>query len=185
MNFTVEELSIPGAKVLRAPVRGDGRGAFIKTFHLPDLHALGIDFEVAEQYYSTSQRGVVRGMHFQLPPDDHGKLVHCSRGRALDALVDLRVDSPTYRSSCTVDLDGMDGALVYMPRGVGHGFQARTDDTVLHYAVTSVYSADRDAGVRWDTVGVQWDDLDEPIISERDTMFPTLDEFDSPFRMDA
>ena len=181
MNFDVEELPIPGARVLRAPVRGDERGAFIKTFHANDLDALGIAAPIAEQYYSVSHRGVIRGMHFQTPPADHEKLVHCSRGSALDVLLDLRAGTPTYGTWCSIDLTARDGAVVYIPRGVAHGFQAREDETVLHYAVSTVYAPECDAGVRWDSAGIEWERELEPIVSERDMSFPTLDAFASPF----
>lgn len=170
----------PGLLVIEAFRHTDARGVFVKTFQADRFRQLGANFEPREEFYSSSHRNVVRGMHFQLPPHDVEKLVYCSRGRFLDVLIDLRKGSPTYRQVTTVELDSERPLLVYQPRGIAHGFLAREDDSVMTYLTSSVHHPPSDAGVRWDSIGFAWPCAD-PVVSDRDQALPRLEEFDSPF----
>lgn len=152
----------------------DDRGRFVK------LHSAGDDrFWPAkwdEIYYSTSRRGVIRGMHLQLPPHDHHKAVHCLAGEALDVVVDLRADSPTFGEHAALELDGDRPELVVVPPGCAHGFQALTDGTVMVYLVSTVHEPTADTGIRWDSFGCRWP-VDSPTVSERDRALPTFGAF--------
>jgi len=167
----------------------DERGNFQKLFHQPSFAAQGLETNFAESYLSSSHRGVVRGMHFQAPPADHAKLVCCIAGRVRDGLVDLRRGSPTYQQSCSLMLSEAQAELVYIPRGVAHGFAAQEDHSVMWYLVGSAHDPQADSGVRWDSVGITWWTGEKPpgkvIVSPRDQRFATLAEFDSPFRFEA
>jgi dTDP-4-dehydrorhamnose 3,5-epimerase len=152
----------------------DDRGRFVKVHSAGDERFWPADWD--EIYYSTSRRGVVRGMHLQLPPHDHHKAVHCLVGGALDVIVDLRAESPTFGKHTTIELDGDRPELVVVPPGCGHGFQALTDDTVMLYLVSSVHEPTADTGVRWDSFGCRWP-IATPTVSERDRGLPTFEVF--------
>ena len=129
-----------------------------------------------EIYYSTSGRGVIRGMHLQLPPHDHTKAVHCVAGRALDVVVDLRTQSPTLGRHAVIELDSTEPSLVVVPPGCAHGFQALDDDTLMLYLVSSVHAPAFDSGIRWDSFGCAWP-LPASEISDRDRSLPDLTTF--------
>ena len=128
-----------------------------------------------------SKANVVRGMHFQAPPHDHEKLVMCLSGFVLDVLVDLRVDLPTYGSTWSTVLSGENARMLFIPRGIAHGFLSKTEATVC-YKVTSEYMAAADTGVRWDTIAFDWPVI-KPVVSERDRQFPSINEIQSPFAL--
>ncbi len=100
----VEQTSIPGCYQLFPLVNKDNRGSFVKSFHKDVFAKHGLVTEFAEEYYSISHKGVLRGMHFQTPPHEHFKVLYCLAGKVLDAIVDLRVGSPAYQKSETIEL---------------------------------------------------------------------------------
>ena len=106
---------------VKSPTFSDMRGSFIKSFQSSEFRKHGIDFEIREIYYSASQKNVIRGMHFQLPPHDHGKLVNCLTGSAFDVVVDLRKNSATYGQAASFILTGGDGRGIFIPSGFAHG----------------------------------------------------------------
>lgn len=175
------ETDIPGVMMLQAPVHKDARGTFVKTFHADAFAKRGLETNFGEQYHSRSAPGVVRGLHFQTPPHDHAKLVYCSAGDVFDVALDLRVGSPTFGEHRSFRLRQDSGTALYLPRGIAHGFCAVDDWATLHYSVTSPYAREHDAGVRWDSAGVDWPVREATIVSERDSGFPTLEQFVSPF----
>jgi dTDP-4-dehydrorhamnose 3,5-epimerase len=176
-----EPSAIPGCVHVRLDRHEDARGDFVKVLRRDTYESLGLDPTVAELYWSTSHRGVVRGMHFQLPPHDHAKTVTVIRGCIHDVVVDLRVGSPAFGRSVAFTLDAAEPSAVHVPKGCAHGFQAVADESVVAYLVGTEHAPDHDTGVRWDTVGADWP-LPDPVVSERDARFPRLAEFDSPFR---
>jgi len=176
----VEKTIIPGCYQLFPQIRTDARGRFVKTFQKDVFAEHGLITEFAEEYYSVSHKGVLRGLHFQTPPHEHYKLVYCLDGRVLDAIVDLRAGSPTYKQAATIELSAESGNMLYIAPGVAHGFYALSDDVVMQYKVTSMYAANNDAGIRWDSAGINWP-ASVPLVSERDANFPRLAEFESPF----
>lgn len=158
----------------------DARGAFVKTFASETLSSLGIEFTLKEEFYSISHLNVIRGMHFQLPPHDHNKIVYVSHGAILDVLVDLRKGEPTYRMNMSMELSSQNGHVLWIPKGIAHGFKSLANDTCVVYKTDFGYVPSSDCGVRWDSIGFSWGP-EESIISERDRAFPTLTEFESPF----
>lgn len=146
----------------------DSRGVFSKTFG----DALPIDFRVDEIFWSTSKRGVVRGLHFQTPDAPIAKLVWVSSGSAYDVAVDLR-DHAEFGTVHLFDLDASRGGGAYIPAGFAHGFQALEEGTIVNYAQQGVYVRDADAGIRWDSARVDWP-LPIGEMSDRDRAFPTL-----------
>ena len=177
----IENTELPGCFELQPVVHRDPRGSFVKTFHAPSFEAAGLSTDFVEEYHSASRRGVIRGLHLQLPPCAHAKLVSCVHGEVFDVAVDLRVGSPTQGQAMTRRLTAADGNALYFPPGLAHGFQALTEDAIVVYRVTSVHAPAQDAGIRWDSAGIE---CPEPgaKVSERDATLPTLADFESPFR---
>jgi dTDP-4-dehydrorhamnose 3,5-epimerase len=178
--FTLTSTAIPGLRLLRPTVRKDNRGAFVKTFHSEFFQHNDMEVDFKEQYYSSSKAGVIRGMHLQLPPFDHSKVVTCLNGEILDVVVDLRNGSPTFRQHVCMTLSSAEADLLYIPPGCAHGFLALTDNAMTSYSVSAVYSAAHDTGVLWNSFGLRWP-VAAPILSDRDQSFSPVEAFHSPF----
>ncbi len=174
---------LPGVKILRPFVFEDARGNFVKPFHEDQLAAHGIHMTLREEFFSTSSAGVLRGMHFQVPPHAHQKLVYCITGRVTDVLLDLRKNSPTFGESAAFALSAANRHVVFIPAGLAHGFLSLEDDSCLVYKTDCVHSPDSDGGILWDSFGFHWplSGNREAIISERDLKHPRFPDFDSPF----
>lgn len=171
---------IPGCYELQPRVLKDQRGYFVKTFHHDIFAEYGLETNFAEEYYSFSHQRVLRGLHFQLPPYEHTKLVYCVLGEVLDVVVDLRIGSPTVGQFVTFELSVEKANIIYIAPGLAHGFYVNSNSAIMVYKVTTVYSPEHDGGIRWDSVGIPWPD-NHPILSERDRGFVPLHEFKSPF----
>ncbi|MBQ9230728.1 MAG: dTDP-4-dehydrorhamnose 3,5-epimerase family protein [Prevotella sp.] len=160
----------------------DNRGGFQKLFNFDFFKENGLDCEFKELYYSVNKKNVVRGMHFQLPPFDHTKVVYVSNGRIKDVVVDIRKNSATYGQSFNIELDDQKGQYLYIPKGFAHGFKTLEDGSIVNYAQTSCYDREHDCGIDAMSVGFDWG-LENPIRSGRDLTFPSLKDFDSPFSL--
>ncbi|NTV78476.1 MAG: dTDP-4-keto-6-deoxy-D-glucose epimerase, partial [Clostridiales bacterium] len=136
--------------------------------------------KINEIYYSTSQKDVIRGMHFQLPPSEHDKIIHVIRGSIVDVILDLRKASVTYKKVYSIKLDSCNPVSIYIPKGCAHGFRSLENDTMVIYEVSSGYDPDKDMGIAFDSIGYNWE-VESPIMSERDCAFQRLEDFDSPF----
>jgi len=178
--FTLKPTPVVGCYELSMQIARDKRGHFAKVFHSDWFKRHGLRYDFQEQYYTVSYHRVLRGLHFQLPPHDHAKMVYCISGSVLDVAVDLRRDSPSYKEFVLTELSTERGNMVYLDAGLAHGFYTLSDSATLVYNVTSVYAPSHDAGIRWDSAGIPWPDK-MPILSERDRTFPNLADFDSPF----
>lgn len=174
------DLSLPGARLITLPAFTDERGTFVKTFNEAIFQEAGIDFELKESYFSYSKADVIRGMHFQLPPHDHAKIVFCPQGAILDVIVDLRKASPTYGRFEARVLSATNHRAYYIPKGFAHGFKALEDDAITYYLVSSGYHQASDTGIRWDSFGMDWE-IQDPVISARDKAFELFTDFQSPF----
>lgn len=173
---------IPGCYEIQPKMFEDERGLFVKTFQDTVFSDLNLRIDWREEYYSKSKKGVIRGMHFQLPPAQHAKLVYCLEGIVKDVILDLRVGSPTYGRCIEIELSSSNGNMVYIPEGMAHGFYTISDNAILQYKVTSVYSPEHDAGILWSSISANWNIANnEAIVSVRDQNFPKIDDFVSPF----
>lgn len=184
MQFDQEVL--PGTWLLSLKRFEDARGSFVKTYArsvfdaaLARAGAAGPAFDFREEFYSLSNKDVVRGMHFQLPPHDHVKLVYCAAGAVQDVLLDLR-KGPGYGRSVAVRLDADTPRLLFIPKGIAHGFVSLCDGSLMVYKTSTEHAPSQDAGVRFDSFGHDWG-CDAPILSARDQGHPALADFDSPF----
>lgn len=179
MDFS--ETNIPGAFIIKFDHHLDDRGAFIKTFHEEIYTKAGaVKNNFKESYFSFSKKNVIRGMHFQLPPHQHAKLVYCIQGSVTDVLIDLRKQSPTYGKVFSTELSLENHLGVYIPEGVAHGFAAKTDNAGLLYNVTSIYNRESDSGIHYNSFGFNWG-INDPVVSERDKSFVSFDNFKTPF----
>lgn len=179
----VDSARIPGLLVLPLVRHEDERGSFLKAYHSTQSAQLGIDQRWHEAFYSWSNPGVVRGLHFQLPPHDHAKTVVCLSGRILDVVVDLRCGSPTERRTSELVLDADRPTALHIPTGCAHGFAVLgARPALVAYLVSSVHNQAADSGILWSSVPASWP-TPTPVLSARDATFPTLAAFVSPFRM--
>lgn len=167
--------------ILKPRIFSDERGEFIKPFSVKIFAESGLDYNFVEAFYSVSKKGVLRGMHFQIPPKEHTKLVFVSSGKIIDVVVDLRVDSATYQQYFSVILDGTNA--LYIPNGFAHGFLGLCDETKVHYMQSSCYDANCDYGIAFDSFGFDWrrvaseHNISDFIISARDRNFETMSSF--------
>lgn len=171
---------LPDLLELRAVVRADERGSLTKTFEASVYRDAGLPVSFAEELHTTSRAGVLRGMHFQLPPAAQGKVVFCAAGAIHDVVVDIRRGSPTYGRSQAFELSSAEGNGLWVPEGFAHGFCVAGDWAVVSYRLTASYAPGLDAGIRWDSIGVTWP-LEHPVVSPKDAALPALDAFDTPF----
>lgn len=178
MKFVKTDLE--GVYIIEPKVFGDSRGEFVKTFHEQTFREEGLVCDFKESFYSTSRKDVIRGMHFQVPPQDHAKLVYVTFGKILDVVLDIRKNSRTYGKHITVELSDMNRASIYIPSGFAHGFSVLSEEAVVIYMQSTMHSPEHDAGIRWDSFGMDWA-IKSPVLSERDRNFPKLKEFKSPF----
>jgi dTDP-4-dehydrorhamnose 3,5-epimerase len=176
----IKETALVGCFELQPLVRKDARGRFVKTFQQPIFREMDLVTDFAEEYYSVSAQNVIRGLHFQVPPADGEKVVYCVDGSIFDVVLDLRRNSQTYGKYFSCRLDCEIGNMLYIPRGMAHGFCVLSKQAVMMYKVASVYAPLQDKGVRWDSVGISWP-AENPILSERDQKFPSFQDFVSPF----
>lgn len=157
----------------------DKRGAFVKTLSKSMLDSLDYEFDLLEEYYSTSKKDVIRGMHFQLPPHDHVKIACCLSGSVLDVLLDLRL-GPTYGKFLSITLDADEPELLIIPKGIAHGFKSLADDSLMVYKTGSEYAPDCDSGILWNSFNFDWG-VSNPILSDRDKLHQKLKDFQTPF----
>ena len=182
-KITVETCHIEGLKVITPQVFGDARGYFMETYNYEDYKAAGIEEVFVQDNQSASRKGVLRGLHFQNAPMAQAKLVSCTKGTVIDVAVDIRKGSPTYKQWVAVELSAENKKQFFIPRGFAHGFLTLTDDVEFRYKVDNLYSKEHDRGIRYDdpTINVDWGSLlngIEPILSEKDTTGPILDNSD-------
>ena len=179
----IRELAVPGAFEVTPEVHGDQRGSFHEWFR-PDLfaEATGVHLTVAQGNTSVSSAGTLRGIHVAQPPPGQAKYVTCLQGSVFDVVVDLRVGSPTFALWDAVLLDDVDRRAVYLSEGLGHGFLALEDGSVVTYLCSSTYDPDRertidptdaDLGIAWPGTGRRGTRLTRTM-SDRDAAAPSL-----------
>ncbi|MFE2214613.1 dTDP-4-dehydrorhamnose 3,5-epimerase [Streptomyces canus] len=175
----MKPLSIEGAWVHEPSVFPDERGSFHEWFRGADFRtSTGHDLSLAQANCSVSRRGTLRGVHFADVPPSQAKYVKCVRGAVLDAVVDIRVGSPTYGQWELVRLDDETHASVYLSEGLGHAFLALTDDATVVYLCSEGYAPGREHGIHPldPELGIEWPADVEPLLSDKDAAAPTLAE---------
>jgi dTDP-4-dehydrorhamnose 3,5-epimerase len=173
------QLDIEGVYLIENSISYDLRGGFVKPFSFTIFVEHGLDTDFKETYYSVSNKNVVRGMHFQIPPFSHSKLVHVSSGAVLDVILDLRKSSKTFGKHISLRIDEYTNSI-YIPKGCAHGFKSLKDGSVVVYQQTSEYNESADEGILWNSFGYDWGAGDH-VLSVRDQNHPKYRTFDSPF----
>lgn len=168
-----------GCHVLNLGVHRDSRGSFSKVLSTQLQQTAGLEFSPRELFWSRSERGVIRGMHTQIPPHAGAKLVWVSQGEVRDVVLDLRIGSATFGSCFGTILDDSSGGL-FIPKGCAHGFEVLSEVAVVNYAQDVDYAPTHDSGIAWNSFSFDWMTTN-PMLSERDRMLPRFSEFDSPF----
>ena len=183
MTFT--RTAIPDVVIIEPKVHGDSRGYFVETFVSNKLEEfLGYQINFCQDNESKSSKGVLRGLHYQLPPHAQTKLVRVISGRVLDVAVDIRKNSPTFGKYVAVELSGENKKQLLIPRGFAHGFVVLEDDTVFAYKVDNYYSPECDRGIAFDDKNLNIDWIlnhDELNLSAKDTKQPKLNETNDLF----
>lgn len=155
------------------------RGSFVKTYHQELFSQMDINLKIREEFYSISNKNVVRGMHFQLPPYEHEKLVFCPQGTVRDVLLDLR-SGDGYGKVASAELCDTNAHMVFIPKGVAHGFVSLRDQTLMLYKTSTVHNPESDCGIRWDSFGFDWG-VSQPCLSNRDENHLPFDHFNTVF----
>lgn len=171
----IEETFIQGLKLIHLKEFKDVRGGFIKVFNEEIFSENGLETNFKESYYSISAKNVIRGMHFQIPPSEHIKIVYLNQGSILDVILDIRKDSPTFGQYYKLNINTNIPILVYIPIGCAHGFLSLEDNTMVTYVQSTCYDNISDKGIKYDSFGLDWK-TEKPILSERDLQFPVLSE---------
>ncbi|TXC65473.1 dTDP-4-dehydrorhamnose 3,5-epimerase [Piscinibacter aquaticus] len=176
----VTATAIPGVLILEPRVFGDERGFFMESFNQKRFdEAVGRHVSFVQDNHSRSARGVLRGLHYQLPPHAQGKLVRVTHGCVFDVAVDIRRDSPTFGRWIGVELSGENHRQLWLPEGMAHGFLVLSESADFLYKTTAYYSPSHERSIRYDDagIGIGWPDLAGmvPALSAKDQAASTLD----------
>lgn len=176
---------IPDIIIIEPIVFADERGYFVETFREDKLEeAVGHSIDFVQDNESKSSYGVLRGLHFQLPPFTQSKLVRVITGKILDVVVDIRKGSPTFGKYMSVELSGENKRMLFIPRGFAHGFVVLSEEVILSYKVDNYYSKESDRGISFNdpTLNIDWQiDTDALKLSAKDQMQPLLADADELF----
>jgi dTDP-4-dehydrorhamnose 3,5-epimerase len=175
------ETTIPAVKILTPKKHGDHRGFFSETFNRNTFRELtGVDVDFVQDNQSLSvEKGVVRGLHYQLPPTAQAKLVRVTRGAILDVAVDIRRGSPTFGKHVAAVISAQNWRQIFVPVGFAHGFVTLEANTEVLYKVTAYYSPKDERGIHWNDPALRIDwgiDESAAVLSEKDRKYPTLAE---------
>jgi dTDP-4-dehydrorhamnose 3,5-epimerase len=175
MIFT--ETPLAGAYLIDLEKRCDERGFFARAFCVREFAKLGLTSSMVQANDSlSSQKGTLRGMHYQIAPRAETKLVRCLRGALHDMILDLRPGLPTFGQSFGADLTADNHRMMYVPKGFAHGFITLADNTEAYYLVDEFYSPENERGIRWNDsrFSIQWP-IQPVVISKKDETFPDFD----------
>lgn len=179
-----EETFIKDLVVLTPDVFEDTRGYFFEGYNKNKFSGLGIDIDFVQDNQSFSQRGTLRGLHYQNPPYAQTKLVRVLQGEIMDVAVDLRKDSPTYGQHFGIRLTAENKKQLLVPQGFAHGFSVLSDTAVVMYKCDQFYNKASEGGIRFDdpTLHIDWGmDLKDAIVSEKDLVLPGIADCNSEF----
>lgn len=183
MKFIKTE--IPEVIIIEPIVVTDDRGYFFETFRKDKLEeAIGYSIDFIQDNESKSSYGVLRGLHFQLPPFAQSKLAHVSRGKILDIVVDIRKGSPTFGKYVLVELSAENKRILFIPRGFAHGLVVLSEEAIFSYKVDNYYSKESERGIAFDdpTLNIDWQiDVDALQLSTKDQNQPLLEDVDKLF----
>ncbi len=173
----IKKASLAGVLEIFPRVFEDQRGYFFESYRADWLQSEGVDHEWVQDNQSFSTKGTVRGLHFQRGKFAQAKLVRVIQGKVLDVIVDLRKDSPSFGELYSTVLDSTSNNLMYVPAGFAHGFSV-LEDSIFAYKCSNYYNKESEGGILWNdpAIGIDWQ-VEEPITSDKDAKWPTLEEF--------
>lgn len=176
------ETGLNGLFVVKPRVFQDARGYFFESYNREQFVKAGLYDEFVQDNQSLSNKGIVRGMHFQSPPHAQAKLVRVIKGAVLDVVVDIRKTSPTYGKHFKIELNEENFLMLFIPIGFAHGFATLADQTIFSYKCTDVYHPEAEGGVLWNDreLGIEWPFTD-PVLSDKDKLHEPFSLFVSPF----
>ncbi len=182
MKPEILQTPIKGLILIKPTVFIDERGYFLESYNQEDLNEAGINDKFVQDNMSMSKKGTLRGLHFQKPPYAQSKLISVISGIVLDIVVDIRKSSPTYGKYFSVELSGTNFMQIYVPKGFAHGFITLEDNTVLSYKCSDYYHKESEGGLIWNdpALSIPWGS-DQPVLSEKDKNFISIEQFKSPF----
>lgn len=175
MNFI--KINLTDAYLIELEEFKDERGTFARQFCKNELKEHGINFEICQCNISKNyKKNTLRGMHYQKAPYLEPKLVSCTKGAFYDVIVDLRKDSPTYLKWQGFELTEDNNKILYIPPMFAHGFQTLKENTVVYYQIGEFFHPEYYDGIRYNDpkIGIEWKDLGEPIMNERDKNYELL-----------
>lgn len=174
-NFTFNETKIKDVYIIGVKTYGDNRGYFMETYKESDFKEAGLDYNFVQDNQSSSRKGVLRGLHFQ-KTHPQAKLVRVLKGEVFDVAVDLRKDSPTYGQWVGVVLSEENKRQFMIPRGFAHGFVVMSDYAEFAYKCDELYHPEDEGGIMWNdpAIGIEWPEVGEIILSEKDKVHPSL-----------
>lgn len=178
----IEKTFIDGLVIIRPKVFQDDRGYFYESFNARSFAEAGVKSEFVQDNQSLSNRGVLRGLHFQRPPHAQAKLVRVISGSVLDIAVDIRKNSPTYGKHVSILLSGENKTMFYIPEGFAHGFATLEDQTVFSYKCAGYYDKASEDTLLWNdpALAIDWT-ISNPVLSEKDKVGKLLADLHSPF----
>ena len=188
MPLEIERLPLDGVLKLTPQRFADSRGYFVETYNKRSFIGLPVESFIQDNQSLSTQRGTIRGLHFQLAPEPQAKLVRVLAGAVFDVAVDLREGSATYGKWCGATLTAEKGEQLFIPVGFAHAFCTLAPDTMVAYKVDGFYNKAAEGGVRWDDpdIGVEWPlPAAEIKVSEKDAALPLLRDAPTPFRFGA
>ena len=163
------ETGIKDLVLIKPKIFADERGYFFESYNKETLQKWGLNMEFVQDNQSFSQKGVLRGIHFQKAPYEQGKLVRVIKGSVFDVAVDIRKNSETYGKWFGVELNESNKTMMYIPEGFGHGFLTLAEDTIFSYKCTNIYNKKSECTILWNDkdLNINWN-CDKPILSEKD-----------------
>ena len=175
-------LSIDGLLLIKPKIFSDERGYFFESWSEEYFAENGLDLNFVQDNQSFSNKGVLRGLHFQNPPFAQGKLVRVIKGSVLDVVVDIRKDSATYGKHFSIELNEENKTIFWIPPGFAHGFIALEDDTIFNYKCTGVYNAASEEMLLWSDkyLDIDWGAIN-PLVSDKDLIAGSFKNFKSQF----
>jgi dTDP-4-dehydrorhamnose 3,5-epimerase len=179
---------IPGLTVVEPVVFEDSRGYFYEAYNEQLFRAAGISQSFVQDNQSSSGYGVIRGLHYQLPPYAQSKLVRVLDGRILDVAVDIRKGSPTFGKQFCIELTSDNKKQLFIPAGFAHGFSVLSTSAVVLYKCDAFYNKSNERGIRFDdpSLGIDWGvPLAEAIISDKDLLLPTFSNAETTFEFQS
>ncbi len=169
--MNVIQTKIPSVLILEPKVFGDERGFFFESFNQQRFNeAVGYEVTFVQDNHSKSAKNVLRGLHYQLPPKEQGKLVRVVQGEVFDVAVDIRKDSPTYGQWVGITLSAENKKQLWIPPGLAHGFLTISETAEFLYKTTDYYAPELERSIRWDdpNIGIRWPLIEQPCLSSKD-----------------